>query len=394
MTKPFMFEKPLGMRDTLPLLYETKNEIRNKMSEEIKLWGYQFIETPALEFYDTIGEASAILDRQLFKLLDQQGHTLVMRPDMTAPIARVAASKLLKQQIPLRLAYSENVYRAQQREGGRPAEFEQIGIECIGNDSISADAEIISLLVSVLQAAGLNEFKVSIGQVGFLQELFISILGNEERAAILRKFLYEKNYVGYREHVKSLPLSSIDKQRLIQFTSLRGGEEAIENAMMLLENGRGKETLVELKELYMQLKEFGVEQFVSFDLTLVSHMSYYTGALFEVYAGQVGSPIGNGGRYDSLYTKFGWNTPATGFAVRMDRLAEALGEPSSGEPIECVLFSPEHKKEALAYARKKRAEGQRVAIQDINAVQDVDAFTATFSDVYFLIGKGGASRDE
>lgn len=394
MTKPFMFEKPLGMRDTLPLLYETKTEIRNKMSNEIKLWGYQFIETPALEFYDTIGEASAILDRQLFKLLDQQGHTLVMRPDMTAPIARVAASKLLKHQIPNRLAYSDNVYRAQQREGGKPAEFEQIGIECIGNETISADAEIISLLVSVLQTAGLDEFQISIGHIGFLQELFISILGNEERAAILRKLLYEKNYVGYREHVKSLPLSSIDKQRLIQFASLRGGEEAIENAMLLLENGRGKETLVELQELFVQLKEFGVEQYIRFDLTLVSHMSYYTGALFEVYAGQVGSPIGNGGRYDSLYAKFGWNTPATGFAIRMDRLTEALGEPSSAMHIECVLFSPERKKEALAYAQKKRLDGNRVAIQDINAVQDVDAFTATFSEVHFFIGKGGASRDE
>ncbi|MDQ0220021.1 ATP phosphoribosyltransferase regulatory subunit [Peribacillus cavernae] len=394
MTKPFMFEKPLGMRDTLPLLYETKQVIRNKMSEEIKQWGYQFIETPALEFYETIGETSAILDAQLFKLLDQQGHTLVLRPEMTTPIARVAASKLLKQQIPTRLAYSENVYRAQQIEGGKPVEFEQIGIECIGNGSISADAEIISLLVSVLKEAGLDGFKISIGHVGFLQELFTGILGNEERAAVLRKFLYEKNYVGYREHIKFLPLSSIDKQRLIQFISLQGGEETIENAMQLLENGRGKETLYELKELYMQLKEFGVEPYISFDLTLVSHMSYYTGTLFEVYAGQVGSLIGNGGRYDSLFQKFDWDTPATGFAIRMDRLTEALGELNAREPIECVLFSQEHRQEALAYARKRRTEGRRVAIQDINAVQNVDAFTATFSDVQFFIGKGGASRDE
>ena len=86
-----MFEKPLGMRDTLPLLYETKALVRNRMSVEIKKWGYQFIETPALEYYETIGEASAILDQQLFKLLDQQGHALVLLPDMTTPIARVAA---------------------------------------------------------------------------------------------------------------------------------------------------------------------------------------------------------------------------------------------------------------------------------------------------------------
>ena len=112
MTKLFMFEKPLGMRDTLPLLYEAKMSVRDKMLREINSWGYQLLETPALEYYETVGEASAILDQQLFKLLDQQGHTLVLRPDMTAPIARVAASKLLKNRIPLRLSYAANVYRA------------------------------------------------------------------------------------------------------------------------------------------------------------------------------------------------------------------------------------------------------------------------------------------
>jgi ATP phosphoribosyltransferase regulatory subunit len=387
-----MFEKPLGMRDTLPELYETKAAARNKMSDEIKKWGYQFIETPALEYYETIGEASAILDQQLFKLLDQQGHTLVMRPDMTAPIARVAASKLLKQQIPLRLAYSANVYRAQQREGGRPAEFEQIGIECIGNSLISADAEIIALLTDVLKASGLKTFKITIGHIGFLQELFISILGNEERASVLRKFLYEKNYVGYKEHVKSLSLSSIDQQRLIDFISLRGGEEMLSKAVDLLENGAGREPLEELKELSAQLKDFGVEAHISFDLTLVSHMSYYTGTLFEVYAGQVGSPIGNGGRYDNLLEKFGRTASATGFGIRLDRLAEAIGEVKQTEKVECVLFSPERQNEALLFAREKRSNGINVTIQEITAVQNVDAFTRTFSDVHYFIGNGGSNR--
>lgn len=387
-----MFEKPLGMRDTLPVLYETKAAVRNKMSAEIKKWGYQFIETPALEYYETIGEESAILDQKLFKLLDKQGHTLVLRPDMTTPIARVAASKLLHKRIPLRLAYCANVYRAQQREGGRPAEFEQMGIECIGNQSVSADAEMIALLADALKAAGLQEFKIAIGHIGFLQELFLSILGNEERASVLRKFLYEKNYVGYREHVKSLNLSSIDKQRLIDFSSLRGGEVTLSNALNLLEGEAGRETLTELQELAALLKEFGVDQYVSYDFTLVSHMSYYTGMLFEVYAGQVGSPIGSGGRYDNLLEKFGWDASATGFAIRMDRLVQALGEPKQEMVSELVLFSPERRKEALDFAKAKRAEGKIVTIQDLNAVQDVDAFTKTFSEVHFFVGNGGSKQ--
>lgn len=387
-----MFEKPLGMRDTLPALYETKAAVRNKISDEIKKWGYQFIETPALEYYETIGEESAILDQKLFKLLDKQGHTLVLRPDMTTPIARVAASKLLHKRIPLRLAYCANVYRAQQREGGRPAEFEQMGIECIGNKSVSADAEMIALLVDALKAAGLQEFKIAIGHIGFLQELFLSILGNEERASVLRKFLYEKNYVGYREHVKSLTLSSIDKQRLIDFSALRGGEATLSKALKLLEGDAGRETLTELQELAVLLKEFGVDQYVSYDFTLVSHMSYYTGMLFEVYAGKLGSPLGSGGRYDNLLKKFGWDASATGFAIRMDRLVQALGEPQQEIASELVLFSPERRKEALDFAKAKRAAGTVVTIQDLNAVQNVDAFTATFSEVHFFVGNGGSKQ--
>ncbi|MEH7107910.1 ATP phosphoribosyltransferase regulatory subunit, partial [Bacillus sp. JJ1764] len=87
MSRLFMFEKPLGMRDTLPELYEKKHPVRSSIAGTMKGWGYQFIETPTLEYFETVGAASAIADQQLFKLLDKEGHTLVLRPDMTSPIA-------------------------------------------------------------------------------------------------------------------------------------------------------------------------------------------------------------------------------------------------------------------------------------------------------------------
>ncbi len=383
----FMFEKPLGMRDTLPDLYETKQRVKRKIAEEMKRWGYQFVQTPTLEYFDTVGSASAILDGVLFKLLDQQGHTLVLRPDMTAPIARVAVSKLLNDDLPLRLASTANLFRAQQREGGRPAEFEQIGVECIADDTMSADAEVIALMISSLKEAGLKDFQISVGHIGFVQDLFMQILGTEERTKTLTKFLYEKNYVGYREHVKALPLSSIDKQRLFDLLQLRGGEEVIENALCLIENEQGRNAIQQLRQLWDIVSDYGVEMNVKFDLTLVSHMSYYTGILFELYAGKVGFPIGSGGRYDRLLEKFGKPTGATGFAVRVDRLLEALGELEKPEPIECILFSEERRKEAFQLANQKRAEGQQVILQDINGVKNVDSLTNKFADTILLIGK-------
>lgn len=214
MSKLFMFEKPLGMRDTLPELFELKRKLRNAIGLEVTRWGYEQIATPTLEFYETVGQSSAILDQQLFKLLDQEGNTLVLRPDMTAPIARIAASTLRSGQRPLRLTYDAPVFRAQQREGGRPAEFEQIGCELIGDGSSSADAEIIALMAASMKEAGLSGYQVAIGHIGFVNALLSEVLGNEERTAVFRRYLYEKNYVGFRKAVNDLPLSGIDKQRL------------------------------------------------------------------------------------------------------------------------------------------------------------------------------------
>lgn len=385
-----MFEKPLGMRDTLPELYETKHHTRETISIEMKNWGYQFIETPALEYYETVGTASAILDQQLFKLLDQQGHTLVLRPDMTSPIARVAASKLLNEDMPLRLAYSANVYRAQQREGGRPAEFEQIGVECIGDNTISADGEGIALLISSLHEAGLENFQLSVSHIGFVKDFFIEVLGTEDRVKVLTTFLYEKNYVGYREHVKQLPLSSIDKQRLLDFLKLRGGAEVIDRAYALLENGNGREALEDLKQLWETLTDYGqVVEKIKFDLTLVSHMSYYTGIVFEVYADQVGFPIASGGRYDLLLRQFGKDRGATGFAIRLDRLLEAREKIDAKEPVKCIIFSAERRKEAFLLAAEKRKEGLKVVLQDINGVKNIDACTEFYDEVVMLVGKAG-----
>lgn len=389
MSSLFMFEKPLGMRDTLPEIYETKHKVKRKIDNEIKKWGYQFIETPTLEYYETVGTASAILDQQLFKLLDQQGHTLVLRPDMTAPIARVAASRLLTEEMPLRLAYNASVFRAQQREGGRPAEFEQIGIEYIGDKTVSADGEGIALMISSLKEAGVRNFQLSVGHIGFVQAFFLQILGTKERADALTKYLYEKNYVGYRQHADKLSLSSIDKQRLYSFLKLRGGEEVIELAYHLLEDGRGKQAIDDLKQLWTILLDYGMENRVKLDLTLVSHMSYYTGILYEVYAEGVGFPIGSGGRYDLLLEKFGKKTGATGFAIRVDHMLEALGKLERESEIHCILFSGDRRKEAFELAKEKRAAGFEVITQDINGVGNVDACTNQYEEITLLVGKAG-----
>lgn len=150
-----------------------------------------------------------------------------------------------------------------------------------------------------------------------------------------------------------------------------------------------EKALAELEQLWGIMQDYGQEGTVKFDLTLVSHMSYYTGILFEVYAGNVGFPIGNGGRYDLLLQKFGKDTGATGFAIRMDRLLEALEDSNAAEPVYCVLYSPERRKEAFDFAKEERSAGKKVVLQDISGVKDIDACTSQYEDITFLVGKAG-----
>jgi ATP phosphoribosyltransferase regulatory subunit len=386
MSKPFVFEKPAGMRDTLPAFYQKNEEIKNTIKNEMELWGYQFIQTPTLEYHETVGEASAILDQQLFKLLDMEGRTLVLRPDMTAPIARVVSSSMKNVAYPLRLAYSSSVFRAQQREGGRPAEFEQVGVELIGEGTGSAEAEILALMAEVIKRSGIGAFTVAVGHIGFVQELISDILGNDDRASELLRFLYEKNYVGYTSHVKQLPLSSIDTQRLLKLLDLRGGKEVLDEAASLSPNEKGKHALSELKELSGLLDDYEAAGNIVFDFTLFSHMSYYTGIVFEGYAAGIGAPIASGGRYDDLLSRFDRRAPAIGFAIRMDYLAEALHGKNETSKRHCILFTPERRKEALQWAKKKRAEGAQVVMQDLSGVTNVDEFSKRFDEVNYLIG--------
>ena len=252
MTKPFVFEKPVGFRDILPDLVEQKTEIVEAIKQELQAWGYQFIETPTLEYYDTVGGVSSTLEQRLFKLLDRAGRSLVLRPDMTAPIARVIASLLKDVPFPIRLAYQGNVYRAQENEAGRNAEFMEVGIELVGEQTPDADAEVITLACLSLQAAGVPHFKLAVGHIGFIHALMAERLAEEE-ATSLRQFLQNKNYVGYRYFVEQLDLAQEDKQALLALLELCGGKEQIEQARQWALGDKAKQAVAELEELWAVL---------------------------------------------------------------------------------------------------------------------------------------------
>lgn len=379
-----LFEKPLGMRDTFPEIYEKVEHVRSVGRQVLKQRGYDFVKTPTLEYYDTVGKASAIHDARLFKLVDTQGNTLVLRPDMTTPITRLVTSKLLNEKIPQRLAYFANLFRAQQREGGRPTEFEQIGVELIGDNSYFADAEVILTAIELLKELGIQDFKLTIGHAGVLSCILKDYTESAEQAEVLNQLLVERNYVGFEEAVQSFNLPKTKSDALLAFI-----EEAlhIKDVEQIEKYMRKNEELQYMQSLLKVLETAGYADYIAIDFTLSSHMSYYTGMLFEVFASGSGFPIGNGGRYDGLLNYFGANVGATGFGLRVDRLLEAIQWIDETEQSTVILFDEANLMTAMTTARSLWAKDQSATLQNVHEVRDIEQFKEQYDVVLQFVGE-------
>ncbi|MEK5148019.1 ATP phosphoribosyltransferase regulatory subunit [Psychrobacillus sp. FSL K6-4615] len=393
MSKIQMFEKPLGMRDSFPEVNEQKEYIRLTARDFIRRKGYDFIKTPSVEYFETIGKASAIDESSLFKLVDNQGEMLVLRPDMTTPIARIAASKLLKEKNPLRLAYYADVFRAQQREGGRPAEFEQLGLELIGDFSPYADSEIIYTAIELLKDLGVQGFRITIGHAEILTAFLTNNTNNNEEVELLRQLLVEKNLVGFSQMLESMNLLEEQKGRLSKIIEFTIDANVFSDFRQFLNDDQ--QYLIDQVEELQALLEFQLNDFsvVSFDFSLASHMSYYTGMLFEIHAAGSGFSIGNGGRYDELFKQFNEKVGATGFGIRVDRLLEVLPKQLMKEKRTLLLFDKGSFSKANVLAEARRNASEYVTLQYAESVSDIEAFKQIFDEV-IIVSEGGSFREE
>lgn len=383
------FEKPLGMRDTLPAIFEKKESIRQTGREFFTIRGFDFIKTPTLEYYDTVGRSSSILESNLFKLVDSQGNTLVLRPDMTTPIARIAAAKLLKEKVPQRLAYFSNVFRAQELEGGRPAEFEQMGIEIIGDDSVYADTESILTTIDFMKQVGIEDFKITIGHAGILESILRKNVNTEEQFTILHQLLVDRNYVGFEEAVESFGLATEQEATLRSFL-----EEATElkNIRQISKYLYEKEAYLYMEQLASVLEIAEALDYIAFDFTLASHMNYYTGMMFEVFAANSSYPVGSGGRYNGLLAEFGRAMSAVGFALQIDYLLEAMPKKEATKQDALVLYVSTQLAQALQQTAELRAQGICTTMQAIEGITDLAQYEKQFSQV-IRIGQGGAFNE-
>ena len=333
MMKEQLLHTPEGVRDIYGSEFVKKFELEHTLFEVMNSYGYQGIETPTFEFFDVFGkEVGTVPSKELYKFFDKEGNTLVLRPDMTPSIAR-AVSKYFHNDEAIRLCYMGSTFINHDKYQGRLKETTQLGAELMGDGSVKADVELISMLVAALQKAGLKEFQVSLGQVRFFRSLLLEADLDAETEELLRIHISQKNRFAVEELVETLDIPESLKIAFGALADLAGSVEVLEKARSLTDNEMALEAIAILEDIYEGLKGCGCEKYVSFDLGMLSKYDYYTGIIFRAYTFGSGEAIVKGGRYDKLLSHFGRKLPAVGFAIVIDQLMLALNRKEEAAKI-------------------------------------------------------------
>ncbi len=316
---------PSGTRDVLPEESQEVRRISDALRGVLSDHGYGEIYTPALEYESVMARGDSAEVRPAYRLFDESGAVLVLRTDMTIPIARVVATRYARAELPLRFCYFAHCYRAVRPQRGQQRELLQAGIELIGAPAPEGTVEAITVLCRALDATGLQRYRVGVGDASLYPQLMSGMGVSEELRPGLLDALARRNFVELELLLSGagLPQESVDV--LLGVPQRRGGPEVLGDVPSAAEAA-----LAGLSKVHERLDP-AVSERVIFDLGLVRNLGYYSGAVFEVYDPTLGAPIGGGGRYDDLLGRFGRALPAVGFALGLDRLHIALAGEERGE---------------------------------------------------------------
>ena len=358
---------PEGVRDIYGDEKAKKTIVERLLHEKIAGYGYRDIQTPTFEFFDVFSkEVGTTPSRELYKFFDKEGNTLVLRPDFTPSIARCAAKYFMEEEVPIRFCYQGNTFTNTSNLQGKLKEVTQMGVELIGDDSVYADAEMLAMMIEALYHAGLTDFQVSVGNLEYFKGICAEAGLDEETELTLRELISGKNYFGAEELLENRNVKEKDKKVLLKTSDLFGSTEALAEARKAVNNDRSLKAIERLEQVYRVLCDYGVEKYVSFDLTMLSKYNYYTGIIFKGYTYGVGDTIVKGGRYDNLLGRFGKEAPAIGFMIAVDDLLLAMERQNvltahHAKRVQ-LYYQEKNFRERLKEARMLRAEGKAVEL--------------------------------
>ena len=371
---------PEGTRD---LLFEeclARRSVENKLTKLFRSFGYSEVVTPGMEFYDVfLGTSRTFRQESLYKLTDAKNRLITLRPDNTIPIARLAATRLKEEELPLRLYYDQSVFENNALLKGQSDELVQAGIELIGGENTKrADYEALCIAVEALACWG-KDFRLEIGHIGYFKELVRRLNIDSRTEEEIRLLINAKNYPALNDLLDGIAHNEVTAA-LKKLPSMFGGEEVFEKAASLCTDENIKAILDNLKVVYTRLAALGYKDKIIVDLGIVRHTDYYTGIVFKGYLTGIGDSVLKGGRYDRLLGEFGRECPAVGFGVNCDAIATyicKLGEAPTPKTPDCMIYGEKgHVVEALVYAHTLVREGMTVENSLFSALEDTKRYAA------------------
>jgi ATP phosphoribosyltransferase len=383
---------PRGFRDVLVQEAAERRAVARRLAGVFESFGCGFVETPALEEYRTLeAAAGSSLEGTAFRMVDLDGSLLALRPEMTLPIGRLAASRLSGEPVPHRLCYTAEVFREQASLRGEARQFTQAGVELLGVNGPASDAEVVCVLVSALEAAGLREFIVGIGTVAVLRALLDAAGGDAAWAAAVMRAAHERNLVTLDRLTGEAAVDSAVGAALRRVVRIGGGREAIGECRDVTGEVGCSDALTSLERTWEIVEAAGAASRVRVDFGILRSFDYYTGLIVEAYAPGLGLPLGGGGRYDDVLAAFDAPMPAAGFALSLERVMIALAEQGvevAISPLDAVVGGPDPREVAREGARL-RSRGLRVSLTDAAEASEIRAEADRAGARDALIAAGG-----
>ena len=331
---------PAGVQDVLPRECSILTELKLKLERKFSLAGFSPVLSAGLEYYETFsGKENAVPEERMFKMTDTDGKLLVLRPDTTLSIARIAATKLNSDRA--RLSYFADKYDLENGGGLSSREIYQAGVECLGEEGAFSDAQCIAFAIECLKEAGLRDFIIDIGHVGYFKGLLEESGLSPFQAEDVRACINRKDTMNAERLLKKAGVSGDALNNILALPALFGGREVFSVAEALTHNSCARKAVDDLKNIDRLLTEMGYEGYISYDLGMIKPLSYYSGILFSGLVKDLGAPVLSGGRYDNLADAFGKHMPAVGFAMGLKRILVALERqgalPEEKKPLVIVL---------------------------------------------------------
>jgi ATP phosphoribosyltransferase regulatory subunit len=312
------------MRDGLPAEARAQTELGRRIIGSFELHGYELVNVPMFEYAEVLERGLGALElSEVLRFVEPEtGAVVALRPDMTPQVARLLATRLADAPLPARLCYQGSVLRRRRERARRHRQIPQAGVELVGAPGLAGDLEILTVAASTIRATGLAEFVIDLGHAGVTTSLLEGLPADHVSGIVEALNLRDEREAVARAERAGLTGPAL--RALGSLPELHGGADLWERAERALAGTRALNAVRELRQLVDAAEARSLAPRFIVDLAESRDFAYYTGAVFHVHARGPGQPIGAGGRYDSLYERFGSPRPAAGFALRLDDLRWAL----------------------------------------------------------------------